>query len=145
MLFWGFMDNLFVYEWCGLDVVLYNWWSCGSVGVSFFDGQENVGFGINVFGIKECESVILIDKFFVVVWLVIEQVLDEVEMVVSGYVGGLNDVVIVEQFIEIVEYFIEEFMNKVSDVYINEVDVDLCELMDFMDEKGWFYVGVWYI
>lgn len=141
----GSTDNSFVYEWRGPDRAPHERRSCGSVGVSFPDGQENVGLGTNIFGIKERESAIPTDKLLVAVRPVIEQALTEVETVASGYTGGLNDAVIAEQLTEIAEFFSEELTKKVSDVYTNEVDANLRELMEDMDEKGWLYAGVWYI
>lgn len=144
MLQGGSTSNSFSYAWVAPSSVPIHRRNCGSVGVSFPEGQANVGLGVNVFGLQERESPVPSALLLAKIRPVIEQALIEVEEVAETYRGGLDDDDTMIELSRISIKYTTKLTEEVNQVYENQVASNLNKLLEGMDDKGWLYAGVWY-
>lgn len=130
----GDTENSFMYMWKGPDSAPIHRRSCGSVSVSFPDGQENVSLGDNIFGLASRESALPAGKLLTTGRPIIEKVLNQVDDVAATYEGGPADTTTIQTLAKIADDGTIELTDAVSDLYTNEGNMDLKKLMDAMDD-----------
>lgn len=137
--------NSFMYMWRGPDSAPHHRRSCGSVSVSFPDGQDNVQQGDNIFGLASRDSAMPASKLVTTIRPIIDRTLSRVDAVAANYNGDLQDQATIDQLETIANEETENLTKAVNDLYTNQVSADLKKLMQGMDEKGWLYSGIWYM
>lgn len=140
----GDTEHSFVYNWRGPDAAPHHRQSCGTVSVSFPDGQESMPINDNVFGVQSRQSPLNTANLLNTIRPIIERALDEIDEVGNEY-NQADHVPSLNKLKEIADKYSKELTEAVNNVYASDVNAELSELMNGMEEKGWLYSGVWYI
>jgi len=86
----GDTTNSFMYMWRGPDSAPHHRRSCGSVSVSFPEGQAAVQIGDNILGLPSRESAMPAGKLITTIRPIIDEVLAKVDAEAASYTGGLR-------------------------------------------------------